>query len=237
MKSLIVFLDKIYTIYKADNKLLKKVFLIAAIINIVLLYLQQVYKEQFSVDTHIYNNISNFLFFLLFYILIDSFNNHKNKLSESIKKIVCKKTIFLIIGYIIFIVPAYVIYVILPNERFFAAPLIRLVSFVVYLILITIFELFTVALTLYSDKNFFIILKNVFVSLKKALLKLTLLKIAFFVLILAPGVMLFILGSVISQVIALILLMLLPLTVMPIYAFCSNILITGIFDIQNGIVD
>jgi hypothetical protein len=127
--------------------------------------------------------------------------------------------------------------VILPNERFFAAPLIRLVSFVVYLILITIFELFTVALTLYSDKNFFIILKNVFVSLKKALLKLTLLKIAFFVLILAPGVMLFILGSVISQVIALILLMLLPLTVMPIYAFCSNILITGIFDIQNGIVD
>jgi hypothetical protein len=225
MKDIIVFLEKIYNNYKSDNKTLRKVFIITAILNIVLLYLQQVFQGQFSINTHIYNNITNFFFIMLFYILIDCFNNHNNSLTESMKNIDLKRIIFLITGYIIFIVPAYVIQVILPNERFFAAPIVRLISYLIFLILITIFELFTVLLTLFPEKNIFKILKNVFVSFIEALLRLTLLKIAVFIIILAPGIILLALGSVFSQTIAIILLMLLPLIVMPIYAFCSNILI------------
>jgi hypothetical protein len=135
-------------------------------------------------------------------------------------------------GYAIFIVPEYIINVILPNERFFSTPIIRVVSSFVVLVLITFFELFTVSLTLSPEKNLFVILKKCAFSLKKALLRLILLKLAFFAVILVPGIVLFAIGSIFSQVIALILLILLPVTVLPIYAFCSNILIRKIYDNQ-----
>lgn len=158
MKSVIVFLDEIHNNYKSNNKSLNKLFIITAVIFGFLLYLQQVYNDNFSMNTHIYNNISNFVFVLLFYFLLDSINNKTYSLSESIKNIVPYKIVFLIMGYAIFIVPEYIINVILPNERFFSTPIIRVVSSFVVLVLITIFELFTVSLTLFPEKNFFVIL-------------------------------------------------------------------------------
>jgi hypothetical protein len=105
-------------------------------------------------------------------------------------------------------------------------------GYFIVIILITIFELFAVSLTLFSEKNFLKILRNVFVPLKKGLLRLTLLKIGIFALILVPGIILLVLGSVFSQTIGILVLLLLPLAVMPIYAFCCNILVKGIFDIH-----
>jgi hypothetical protein len=225
MKSLIDFLDRLNKAYQTDKKTLIKNLFIAAIICIAMLYLQYVFSPHGF--THIYNNITNFAYALLFYIIIDAVNSHKNALFEGIKNTKILKVLYLLIAYLICIVPSYIISEILPNQRFFATPIIRPLSLLVLLILVTIFEIFTVNLTLNDDKNFFEISINSLKLFKKTALQLTLLKLCLFMILLAPAFILFVLGSVISEVIALIFMLILPLAFLPVYAFCSNELIKG----------
>jgi hypothetical protein len=154
--------------------------------------------------------------------MINSINNFNYDISESVKKLNWRKVIILLGGYIVLIVPFYIIDVILPNIKFFASPFIRLLSVPVLIILFTLFENFMVTITLRKDNNFPKIVMNTITVFKKTLPKLTLLKIAMFALILVPGIILFFLGTILFQPLGLILLIVLPLMVLPIYVFCVN---------------
>jgi hypothetical protein len=230
MREIIKILSKAFNTYNNDRKSYNKFFAFIALISIILLFFQYFYKNQFSVNIHIYNNITNFVFALLFYIMIDAINSYNNNLIDSIKKVKFSRIVLLALAYFIIVVPSYVINNILPNYRFFANPFMRLLSIPIMIILVTIFEITVVTITLSKKNNILNIFKNSFNILKNSLLKLTLLKVIMFLVIFMPAIILFILGNILLQPIALILLIIIPILILPVYAFCCNVLIKQIYN-------
>jgi hypothetical protein len=225
MKNFFTALKNNYIYYEADKKAFNKLFALSAVFIVAFIYLQNVFED--VKHLHIYMNVTNLIFVLLLFFIAEAVLHHNAMLFEAIKSMMPRKLMMLTAGYIVCIVPVYVIRVILqPHIGFFQRPTVQLLCFAVMLVLITFFENFLT--TVAVGKPPARIVTESFHTFRKTFWRLTMLKILCFMVLLLPLILVFV--NVILSVFALIALAVMAALASPVYVFNACLMVRGEMD-------